>query len=86
MQAITTTYLPATNTRGARIKAQAWAGSVIIAYDHALNAEDAHAEAARALCEKLGWAGQYVGGGSHDCRGWHWINTASYESFSVATR
>lgn len=37
---VTTKYLPATNTRGARIKVTSWLGSKTYSYDHA--AEDAH--------------------------------------------
>ena len=55
MQAIHTKYLPATNTRGSRIKATAGAGSVIISYPHELSGQAAHRAAADALCAKLGW-------------------------------
>ena len=40
MQTIQTKYLPATGTRGSRIKVQAEWGSKTYAYDH--SAEDAH--------------------------------------------
>ena len=56
MQAITTKYLPATNTKGARIKASCEAGSVTISYPHeAQRGHLAHAQAVYALAEKLGW-------------------------------
>jgi hypothetical protein len=50
---IRTKYLGPTNTRGARIKA--WAGdrSVTIPYPYELNVEDAHAEAAAKLHDKM---------------------------------
>src|SRR5262250_1307976 len=63
MQAITTKYLPATNTRGGRIKATAQAGSITIEWDHRLNLERNHAAAAKALARKLGWTGRWMGGG-----------------------
>ena len=55
LQAITTKYLAPTNSRGARIKATAEAGSVTVPYDHALNAFDNHHAAAVALANKFGW-------------------------------
>ena len=48
-QAIHTRYMGPTNTKGGRIKATAWAGSVTVPYDHALNVEDNHRAAAGAL-------------------------------------
>ena len=62
MQAIRTKYLGATNFRGSRFKATAQAGSVTVPYDSALNAEDNHCAAARALCEKLDWPYPLVSG------------------------
>lgn len=55
LQAITTKYLAPTNTRGARVKATASAGSVIIAWDHALNPVDNHYAAALALTDRMEW-------------------------------
>jgi hypothetical protein len=56
--AIRTKYLPATNTRGSRIKATlgrpGLAPSVTLHYDHALNSEQNHARAMEALCAKRG--------------------------------
>lgn len=40
MQAIQTKYLPATNTRGGRIKVMTWLGTKIYAYNH--SADCAH--------------------------------------------
>ena len=51
--AIVTKYLGPTNTRGARVKATCDAGSVTVAWDYALNEEDNHNAAARALILKL---------------------------------
>ena len=56
--AIFTKYLGPTNTRGGRIKAWAKSGgklSVTINYPHELSQSDAHAAAARALCERMNW-------------------------------
>ena len=62
MQAIQTRYLAPTNTRGARIKAWAQAGSITIPYPHELSGQAVHRAAALALDEKYGWKRQYLGG------------------------
>ena len=67
MQAIQTKYLPATNTRGSRIKATCAAGSVTIGYPHELSGQAVHRAAAEALAAKLDWTiangyGQLLGG------------------------
>lgn len=63
-QAIITKYLEPTNTRGGRVKARCEAGSLTVSWDHTLSTQDNHAAAARALCEKLGWAAKdFIGGG-----------------------
>lgn len=68
VQAITTKYIGATNTRGSRIKATAAAGSITISCDDSLNIERRHAKAAQALAAKLGWKGSYYQGGMpNDC-------------------
>jgi len=53
MQAIKTKYMPATNTRGSRIKATCERGSITIGYPHELSGEDCHWEAVKALCERF---------------------------------
>lgn len=59
MQAITTKFIAATNTRGSRIKATAGQGqSITVGYDH--SARCAHREAAIALIKKLDWSGDLV--------------------------
>jgi hypothetical protein len=57
MQAIRTVILPATNTRGTRVKATAAAGTTTLAYDHALrfDTEANHRKAAETLIRDLGW-------------------------------
>lgn len=64
MQAIETKYLPPTNHRGARIKASAQTGSVTVPYDHALNYDENHIAAARALVKRFEWLGSWYSGGA----------------------
>ena len=52
-QAIETKYLPATNTRGSRIKASCQRGSLTVSYPSELSGSDCHVYAARRLCEKF---------------------------------
>ena len=68
-QAITTKYLPCTNTRGARIKATAGSGyvSITVAYADYATSEAAHYIAAVALLDKLGWTPKRIHqGGTRD--------------------
>ncbi len=65
-QAITTKYLGPSNVRGSRVKATAAAGSVTLHWDHSLNPEANHREAAAALAIKYGWDGRWHGGCNHD--------------------
>jgi hypothetical protein len=77
MQAIVTKFIPATNYKGARIKAKAERGSVTISYPYNGGAEHCHAQAAQALVAKFvledeakygtppgenSWSGSYVCG------------------------
>ena len=57
MLAVTTKYIPATNTRGSRIKAEADKFTVTIPYPHDLNGHEVHFRAVAALIEKhkLNW-------------------------------
>ena len=73
-QAIETRYLGPTNTKGGRIKATAWAGSVTVPYDHALSLEDNHRAAAMALVAKYGWTGTYAQGGHAKGVGYYFVN------------
>jgi hypothetical protein len=73
-QAIETKYLGPTNTKGGRIKATAWAGSVTLPYDHALSAEKNHQKAAFALLLKLRWNGTYAQGANVKGDGYHFVN------------
>lgn len=73
MQAITTRYLPPTDHRGSRIKAQCDAGSLVVPWDYSLNPDDNHDAACAALVKRLGWDdyGTWIGGTlphtSHRC-------------------
>lgn len=55
MQAIITKYLSPTNSRGSRIKATCYAGSITIDYPHELSGQTCHRKAAEALVAKLEW-------------------------------
>ena len=63
-QAITTKYFGPTNSNGSRIKASCDAGSVYFRYDHSLNIEQNHDAACQKLLYKLGWSGEWQGGGT----------------------
>lgn len=72
MKAITTRYFGPTNFKGSRIKATTEGGnSVTLHYDDALNSDQNHAKAAKALCDKLGWRAEMIGG--HLENGMAWV-------------
>jgi hypothetical protein len=73
-QAIETKYLGATNAKGGRIKATAWAGSITLPYDYALDAQGNHKAAADALIAKLGWTGTFAQGGNVKGTGYYFVN------------
>ena len=59
-----TKYLGATDHRGSRIKATSGSGlTLTTAWDHELDVEENHRNAALALANQLGWAGDWLGGG-----------------------
>jgi hypothetical protein len=63
MKAIKTKYKGPTNTRGSRIIASDEDGNkVTISYPYELSGEDCHRKAADALCAKMGWTGELIGG------------------------
>ena len=69
MQAITTKFLGATNTKPARIKATSGSGiSVTVSYDYGNTEVKEHAQAVIALCKKLNWMdrGPFLMGGTKD--------------------
>ena len=53
MQAIVTRYLPATNTKPTRIKAECSRGSIIISANSSASGDAAHFEAVRALVNRF---------------------------------
>lgn len=62
MKAIVTKYHGYTDNRGSRISATAEGGNrVVVPYDH--SASNPHAQAALALCAKVGWEGDLIEGG-----------------------
>lgn len=81
-QAIVTRYHGPTNSRGSRIKATCWGGSITVPYSHSANSETNHARAAQALCEKMGWHRTgWVGGATPDERGWAFVATDARVKF-----
>lgn len=81
MKAIITQYHPCTNSKGSRISASAEGGPrpwrVYIPFPHELDSERAHAKAALALCVKMGWKGELMGGGLPDGRGYAFVFASS---------
>ena len=68
MKAIKTTYHGPTDTRGSRITASDTDGnSITIPYPHEFSGAECHAQAAIALCRKMGWRGDLIAGGLRDC-------------------
>ena len=65
-QAITVKFLGPTDTRGARLKASAQAGSITIPFEYGMPRELRNSDAAMRLCAKLGWSGELVEGGLPD--------------------
>lgn len=81
LQGIQTKWLAPTNSRGSRVKAIARKAdsiggemSITLDWDHAQGIEGNHTGAAKALAEKLGWAGLWAGGGNPDNSGFHYVN------------
>jgi hypothetical protein len=61
-QAIQTKFLRPTNSRGAKVKAFAAAGSVTISWDHRLNPEQNHRAAAEMFANRMNWTGTWIAG------------------------
>jgi hypothetical protein len=63
MKAITAKYIPATNTKPARVKASDMDNNTVtISFD----SQDSYKHAAIALCQKMNWHGTLTGGGIKD--------------------
>lgn len=72
MKAIETYYLQATSTKPTRIKAVEPDGiGITMPWDHGIDADANHRAAQRALCDRLGWTGNMIGG--HTKRGMVWV-------------
>lgn len=68
MKAIKTTYLGPTNVRGSRVKASDCdRNSIILSWDNALDSDENHKAAAKALCDKMNWQGELVMGSFPKC-------------------
>lgn len=85
-QAIVTKWFGPTNSRGSRVKAKAAAGSITVSWDYGLNVADNHAAAARALADKLGWPGAWVGGGTPGEDGYVFVDTRAGDTFESQGR
>jgi hypothetical protein len=79
-QAISTKYFGPSNVNGSRVKAQAAAGSITLHWDHSLNPEQNHVQAALALAEKLKWDGCYYAGATHNSSGYVFVCVDSHFS------
>lgn len=64
MKAIQIKYLPATNTKGARLKAFTDAGSITESRQYDLNADEQALELAHKYIKKQDWAGSVTGFGT----------------------
>ena len=83
MQAIRTRYHGPTNTRGSSFSAQCEGGRVVVPYDYALNTDENHLKAARALCAKLGWHDVTEGGVFQNDYYWHAVPRAPREEVAA---
>jgi hypothetical protein len=85
MQAIQTKYIGPSNVRGSRVKAIAQAGSVTLEWDDALNRDDNHLAAAKALATKLSWDyGEFIAGTLPDGNDVWVLNCKVADRFTVA--
>lgn len=75
MKAIRTRFHGATNFTGSRISASDEGGNrVTIPYPHEFGpGEGAHRKAAEALCAKMHWTGEMIGGSLHDGYAFVWL-------------
>ena len=68
MKAIRTKYIGPSNVKGSRLSATTGEKGqrIIMNWPSELNPGDAHAKGARALADKMKWAGELIGGGFPD--------------------
>jgi hypothetical protein len=63
MKSIQTKYLGPSNIKGSRVVADDGDGNrITLTWRSELDSEDNHAEAAIALCKRMGWSGRLQGG------------------------
>lgn len=85
MQAITTKYLGPTNTKPSRIVGRAGGVCVTMSPSDSTRMlhEDIHSACAKAVAEKLGWSGHWVGCWVKPI-GWIWISVeGNGDTFTV---
>lgn len=91
-QAIITKYIGPTNHRGSRIKVTANAGTMTVSWDHSLDVEANHRDAARQFAAKYQWVGRWFGGAlPNRLGGYCFVNLPSAEylkttSFRIAKK
>jgi hypothetical protein len=85
-QAITTKFLGPTNFRGSRVKATCQAKSITVSWDHALDTNENHREAALSLATLLGWSGTWEAGGLPDGTGNVYVLGEYGDGFTVAPK
>lgn len=71
--AITTTYVPATDTEGAMIRATSGEAQIVIPFRGNLSHVANHKNAAVGLCQNRGWRGQIVGGATTSDASYVWV-------------
>jgi hypothetical protein len=80
MQAIRTRYFGPSNVKGSRIQAKCEARTIYVGYDHALNLDENHKAACKALLTAMGWITKdypAVYGGTFD-NDMYWVFTAEW--------
>lgn len=87
MQSIITKYYGATNTKPSCIRAWTSGNPKVrhrFSYDHGLNADANHREAAAWVASQLKWNGQWVQG-TLDANGYIFVGVKGADGFTVAT-
>ncbi len=84
MQSLTTKFIPCTNTKGSRIQVKASRGTKYYSYNHALNAEQNHYQAAIQCAKDWDWVkdGDQIVFGGYD-KGYHAVIVAGYNSVII---
>lgn len=84
MQSLTTKFLGATNTKGSRIQVKAERGTKYYSYNHVLNSEQNHMQAALACAKEWEWVkeGDKLVFGGYD-KGYHAVIVCDYATLTV---